>query len=98
MNINKIDNSSPIRVDLRTSVRGTEAERHVQRTHSPVAGEDEITLSGQASEVGALVERLKHMPDIREEKVDAIREKIAAGKFVPSDNDIADAIIRGESD
>jgi len=59
---------------------------------------DRVDFSNQAAQVGELVDRIKELPDVRSEKVNAFREKISAGSYNPSSADIAAAILKQESD
>ena len=62
-----------------------------------VGQSDHFENSDRGSQVRNLTERAAGLPDIRQEKVDAIREKINTGEFKPSGGDIADAILRDEA-
>ena len=64
---------------------------------SAVRSEDKIQLSGEAAKIGKLVETIKDLPDVRQEKVDALREKIEAGEYNPSSVDIADAMLKSQA-
>ena len=58
--------------------------------------DDTVALSGKGSEVGVLVDTLRTLPDVREAKVVDYREQISAGRYQPSSEKIADAILREE--
>lgn len=60
------------------------------------ASEDKLEFSNRGTEVGRLVDQLKMQPDVRAEKVAALRDEIRAGEYNPSSQAIADAIIRDE--
>jgi flagellar biosynthesis anti-sigma factor FlgM len=57
---------------------------------------DKIDFSPAAFETGRLVDELKSLPDIRAEKVVALRQQISSGDFKPSNEDIATAILKDE--
>lgn len=57
---------------------------------------DKIELSGKSAEVGKLVDQVKQLPDVRQERVVELKQKIASGDYDPSSEDIADAIIKDE--
>ncbi len=97
MNIDKISEFSPIRAIAQSDVKksGVETNKPVEVKKSD--NEDKLELSSRASEVGKLVEQLKNMPDVREEKVNQLREQVSAGKYNPSSKDIADAILKDEN-
>ena len=62
----------------------------------PAPGSDKLQFSNHASEVGKFLDQLKELPDVRAEKVNALREQIAAGEYKPSGTQIADAILKEE--
>jgi negative regulator of flagellin synthesis FlgM len=95
MNINKINNSTPVRVERNTDVKAPEKEsRSTQRSNA--ATEDRLDFSSRGSKVRELVDQVKQMPDVRQEKVDSLRAQIAAGTYDPSNQDIAKAILDDE--
>lgn len=57
---------------------------------------DKLEFSNRGTEVGKMVEDLKTVPDVRQEKVAALRDQIATGHYDPSNLDIADAILKDE--
>ena len=56
--------------------------------------EDKVEVSTRGAQVGQLVDELKQMPDVRQDRVSEIKEKIASGSYEPSSDDIADAILK----
>lgn len=59
-------------------------------------GEDTVRFSESAARIGKLVDELKQMPDVREAKINGLREQIAAGEYNPSSEQIADAFLKEE--
>lgn len=59
---------------------------------------DRLQFSSEASEVGKLVDQIKQLPDIRIEKVNDLRGRIAAGNYDPPSEDIAAAILKHEGE
>jgi|ERR1044072_1702519 negative regulator of flagellin synthesis FlgM len=59
-------------------------------------GKDKVELSGKGAEFGKLVDQLKQLPDIRQDRVSELKQKIASGNYTPSADDIADAILNDE--
>lgn len=55
-----------------------------------------ISVSDRAAQVGKLIEQIKDAPDIRQEQVEALRQKIGAGEYDPPAGEIADAILKDE--
>lgn len=93
ININKLSGLDPIRTETQREVKnaGKETGTSIEK-RSPVTG-DKLEISSRASEVGRLVDQLKALPDIRQGKVDALKEQIAAGTYNPASDSIADAIL-----
>lgn len=100
--MNKINISSNDNLDIARA-----AQKEIQKSggnnksapieKKPIVGEDTLAISDKVGEVKGLVDRVKDLPDIRTEKVDALREQIKAGTYQPSSNDIADAILKDAS-
>jgi len=67
----------------------------VSRTETPNASpiSDELQISPAAQEAAQLVEQVKQIPDIRQDRVDAIRAQIAAGTY-ETDEKIQIAVAR----
>lgn len=61
----------------------TRSERH-----------DTLRVSDRAAIVNRLVEQTKALPDVRRERVEALRNQIAQGEYNPPAADIAAAILR----
>ena len=57
---------------------------------------DKIEFSRKSAEVGKLVDQIKQLPDVRHGRVNELKQKIAAGEYDPSAEDIADAILKDE--
>lgn len=83
--------------------RAAEAERSRGQnvvnpaTNSSTAGSDDvIRVSEEATAIGRLAEKAAQLPEIRQEKVAELRERLQAGKYNPAAADIADAIIKDE--
>jgi negative regulator of flagellin synthesis FlgM len=59
-------------------------------------GGDSVQFSSKGAEVGKLVDQLKQFPDVRQDRVEKLKQKIEAGEYSPSGEDIADAILKDE--
>ncbi|HEV7644463.1 MAG TPA: flagellar biosynthesis anti-sigma factor FlgM [Pyrinomonadaceae bacterium] len=59
-------------------------------------GKDKVELSGKSAEFSKLVDQVKQLPDIRHDRVNELKQKIASGNYEPSAEDIADAILNDE--
>lgn len=85
-----------------TQVRAAEnrraiPEKQTQTVKNKTAGEDKAKFSDRAAQVGKLVDNIKEVPDIRLDRVNALRDKIAAGEYKVESSNIADAILKDES-
>ena len=58
---------------------------------------DAVTVSNQGATLERLVAKVDEVPDVRQDRVDAIRSRIESGTYTVSSHDIAKAIIRSES-
>jgi negative regulator of flagellin synthesis FlgM len=72
-----------------------QARQGAQETVKSGGGKTETTvaLSGMAREVGKASAQVKNTPDIRKEKIEAIKEKIASGQYHVSSDKLAGKII-----
>ncbi len=59
-------------------------------------GKDKVELSGKSAEFSKLVDQLKQLPDVRQDRVNELKQKIASGNYGPSAEDIAGAILNDE--
>ena len=58
-----------------------------------VGGSDTVHFSSRLAEVQQLTSQLQQVPDIRAERVAALKEKIQQGTYSPDPADVADAIL-----
>jgi flagellar biosynthesis anti-sigma factor FlgM len=96
INIDQTNGPDPIRAERPSDTRkaGTKAV-----SESPVKvakSEDRLSFSTRASEVGRLVDELKAMPEVRKAQMSILIEPIRTGKYMPSADSIADAILKDE--
>ena len=98
INVDKVNGFSPVRTERKNDVKKSDAGLPQPIESTKTANEDRLDFSGFASEVGKLVEQIKELPDIREEKVNLLREQISAGTYDPSGDEIADSILRDEKE
>lgn len=83
------------------AIRGAETKRTIPEKQPETAKNkavtaDKLEFSDRAATVGKLVDKLSETPEMRVEKVEALRAKIAAGEYQPSGESIADAILKDE--
>lgn len=56
-------------------------------------GEDQAELSGVHIQVQALVGQALQLPEIRPERVQALRQAVASGQYQPSPQEVAGALL-----
>ena len=97
--MSKINTSKPGETGAVNAARQGSASRtekkSVGNAGTPAADVD-LRLSSGAAAVGRLVDVMKELPDVRSERVETLRGKIAAGQFDPASDEIAAAIIKDE--
>jgi flagellar biosynthesis anti-sigma factor FlgM len=54
---------------------------------------DEVVLSKEAQDVLALKEKMVKLPDVRQQRVDELRDLVARGGYRPAARDVADKIL-----
>jgi negative regulator of flagellin synthesis FlgM len=97
LDLNAISSAQPRQVQ-RTEVsrpNGTTLTSPVNGATAKTAG-DQIAVSATGREIGQLVDRAKSLPDIRQERVDSLRQLIESGKYEVPSKTIAAAILRDE--
>jgi len=60
--------------------------------------EDKATLSTSQASIASLTAQALNMPEIRTDKVEALRQAISSGEYKVDPNQVADAIIDSMSD
>jgi flagellar biosynthesis anti-sigma factor FlgM len=56
-------------------------------------GEDQAQLSGAHTQVEALAAQASQLPEIREERVLALRQAVESGQYSPSSEQVAGAVV-----
>ena len=96
----KINEFEPIRASKKSDIKevGTAESGKTQSvTEQNSVGRDKLAFSQLATNAAKQLDRLKELPDVRQEKVDSFRKQILADDYNPSSEDIADAILKDES-
>ncbi|MCD9184962.1 MAG: flagellar biosynthesis anti-sigma factor FlgM [Pyrinomonadaceae bacterium] len=96
ININKTNSFDSVNNVQQKETKRTGEEALKVDGKPSVVSEDKIELSGKISEAGKYVEKLKELPDVRNDLVGFLRDKISTGDYSPSSGQIADAIIKNE--
>jgi flagellar biosynthesis anti-sigma factor FlgM len=60
---------------------------------SSALGEDQAQLSGVHVQIQALVGQALQLPEIRQERVQALRQAVVSGKYQPSADQVAGALL-----
>jgi flagellar biosynthesis anti-sigma factor FlgM len=79
----------------RPEVRSKDAGVQSSTPTTPNAA-DQVSVSGRAEQVGKMVEKANQVGDIRQHRVDALRQLIHFGHYQVASSTIADAILRDE--
>lgn len=66
----------------------------IGKTGSIASKEDVVSISNEAKDFQTVMKALKDTPDIRKEKVDALKEKYEAGDYEVNETDIAEKILK----
>src|SRR5881275_2770905 len=76
--------------------RATPLEQESQASPNTENKQDKVSVSERAETIERLTARATELPDVRQEKVEAMRERLQSGSYNPSANDIAGAILKDE--
>ncbi|MDD4602027.1 MAG: flagellar biosynthesis anti-sigma factor FlgM [Negativicutes bacterium] len=72
----------------------TKAAQNTKNEKSgPVQKQDEVILSSEAKEFGQILQSIKKLPDVREDKVNEISKKLDSGNYTIEAKDIAEQMI-----
>ncbi len=98
--LNNVNDVSSVQSSRQSDLKKTDVKTSVSDSSGTgkVFENDRLQLSDQASKVGKLVDQIKELPDVRVDKVNDLREQISSGDYNPSSEDIADAILKQESE
>lgn len=98
--INIINTQGSDAIQAAKNNRAEKADKSVSQASSrgkkASVSEDKIEFSSKGAEVGKLVDQLKQFPDVRQDRIDSLKQKIESGEYNPASDDIADAILKDE--
>ena len=98
INANKFDQVEAARTSKSGQVTQAGKKHDVDAAEQEgIQAGDRVEFSGRAAEFGRAMDVIRDLPEIRENLVQDLREKIAAGMYQPSGEEIADSIMRDES-
>ena len=93
MRIDRNHGSQPLpQTESSTSASTTESMTDRSATHRPLAGEDQAELSGVHSQVQSLVAQAVQLPEVRQERVYALRQTIQSGVYHSGPEQVAKAM------
>ena len=95
MKINDFDAGSKVQKyqsDLKTGTNQARepAKKTVDQTDSPV---DNVQLSERSQEIVRVQEAIEAAPEIRQDKVDAVKARLAEGSYEVDSEEVADRIL-----
>lgn len=91
----RINESNMFRVDRVSRVDHVHKARPGAKSSSPASeSTDSVSFSSEAKTMALAEQRLAQVPDIRVDKVEALKKAIASGTYRVSAQAIADAILR----
>ena len=96
ININKANDIEAIRAARPNNVNFGEKNNVAANEKNTAVSEDKLQISNQAANFGKLVDQIKDLPEVRTEQVNALRDQITKGEYQPSNEDIAEAILKDE--
>jgi negative regulator of flagellin synthesis FlgM len=76
--------------------KAANAARGASRSSGPAASrrEDRMSLSSKHGEVRTLEAGLANVPEVRAERVSALKRQVSSGEYQPSSEKVAEAIVR----
>jgi flagellar biosynthesis anti-sigma factor FlgM len=68
------------------------ASAAAQPSAGSALGEDQAQLSGVHAQIQSLAEQAAQLPEVRQEKVSALREMVLGNSYQPSSEQVAEAV------
>ncbi len=96
INVNKPTDLDAVRRKPQSEIQKAESGNAESASKKVANSEDKLEFSNRAAEVGKFVEQVKELPDIRENRIQEVSQKLSNGEFKPSNEDVADAILKEE--
>jgi negative regulator of flagellin synthesis FlgM len=89
----RVDNPVSIPENLQPQKVARIGSSSQQNRSAPVdSGQDETQLSVDSSTIQQLNANLSQVPEIRQERVDALRQAVSSGSYEVSDQQLSDAV------
>jgi negative regulator of flagellin synthesis FlgM len=89
----RIDGSFPLPESLQSDKVARSGSQTQQSSSAPVnSGQDQTQLSVGGQTIQQLKSSLSQVPEVRQERVDALRQVVSSGSYQVSDQQLSDAI------
>lgn len=88
----RITGSPNIQNVLKTYGKNVKKNEEVEK---PGFKSDKVEISSEARDYQVAMQALKDVPEVRSEKVNAIKEQISSGQYKPNAEQIAEQILKG---
>jgi flagellar biosynthesis anti-sigma factor FlgM len=92
MRINNDYGSQPLSEGARSNTTKASAENN-QTSSSASLGADQAQLSGAGAQVTALTAQVLQLPEVRQARVQALRQAVEAGTYAPDPRAVAGAVL-----
>ncbi len=93
----RIDSSQGAQAPAESQAASSAASNKPGAAGAPAAssplGEDEAQLSGVHVQIQALIGQALQLPEVRQERVQALRQAVAAGQYQPAAQEVAGALL-----
>lgn len=97
MRINPDHGSQPLVESGRSNTAKTSVETSqssgVDAAGQNSLGQDQAQLSGAGAQISALTAQALQLPDVRQERVQSLREAVQSGSYAPDPRTVAGAIL-----
>jgi negative regulator of flagellin synthesis FlgM len=87
----RIDSNQGAQRLLENSLGANQSPNRASSAGSSVSG-DQAELSGVHLQIQALVAQAAQLPEVRQEKVNALRQAVASGNYRPSPEQVSEAL------
>jgi flagellar biosynthesis anti-sigma factor FlgM len=92
MRINTDHGSQPLNEGARSNTTKASTENN-QASGSSSLGADQAQLLGAGAQVTALTAQVLQLPEVRQARVQALRQAVEAGNYAPDPRDVASALL-----
>lgn len=89
----KINNNKEINISSIYRKNNTETIKSKDKTAKPEAAADKIEISTESKGIAKYVDLIKGMPDIRNDKVEEIQNRISSGNYKVSSGELASKML-----